>query len=113
LILTNARAKTVLKSLQKQDRQNDYCPEYASGPFAILCTLYDQMVLHQRLSLEESRLKELAQPRCRSDLYDHQAKWRNAFACMDALKLIRMERLPGQREERKIYSLLPKGEALA
>ena len=113
---TDTRAKSVLKALHREDRQNLYCPEYASGPFAVLCTLYDQMMNYKQLSLPETRLKELAQRICRSNLYDHQARGRNAFACMEGLmerNLVRMERLPGRTDQEGKYSLLPEGEALA
>ena len=115
---SDARAKALLKSLHKQDKQDSYCPDYASGPFAILCTLYEQMMTKSQLSLPESRLKELAQPICRSNLYDHQARGRNAFACVELLthrELVRQERLPGanRMEQEGKYSLLPDGESLA
>ncbi|CAB9521786.1 expressed unknown protein [Seminavis robusta] len=112
---TDARAKAILKEMHRQGKQDIYCPQYASGPFAILCTLYRQMQKGQ-LSLDESRLKELAQPICRSNFYDHQARGRNAFACIESLMerdMVRMERLPGRRANQEgIYSLLPTGEAL-
>jgi ERCC4 domain/Ring finger domain len=112
---TDARAKAVLKRLHRQGKQDFYSPQYASGPFAILSTLYQQMQQGQH-SLDESRLKELAQQTCRSNLYDHQARGRNAFACIEGLMnkdLVRMERLPGRiANQEGIYSLLPAGEAL-
>lgn len=108
------RVKAVLKSLHQQGKQDLYCPQYASGPFAILCTLYDQVRKGQH-SLKESRLKELAQMICRSNLYDHQAQGRNAFACMEGLldkKLVRKEHVL-RNDQEGIYSLLPAGEVLA
>lgn len=112
---TDPRAKAVLKALHKQGKQDLYCPAYGSGPFALLCTLYNQMKQGQH-SLDETRLKELAQPICRSNLYDHQARGRNAFACMEALmdrNFVRKELLPGMAARDGKYSLLPAGEALA
>lgn len=116
IMLTDRRAKAALK---KEERY--YCPEYASGPFSILATLYEAM--HQQtdgrrqLSLTEKRLKELAQPRCRANLYDRQARGRTAFACVEKLTsedYVRKEIIPGTgQEENAKYSLLPKGEALA
>ena len=115
IAFTDARVKNILKAMHRQDRQNLYCPEYASGPFAILCTLYDQSVNYNQFSLSESRLKELAQLICRSNLYDHQARGRNAFACIEGLmerNLVRMELL-NRSDQEGMYSLLPEGETLA
>ena len=118
--LDDDRAKAVLRQTNRQNQKDSYCPEYASGGFAILCTLLEAMQQQHRpqlLSLTESRLKELAQPRCRSNLYDRQARGRTAFACVEGLAekdLIRKEIIPGLAEEECAkYSLLPKGEALA
>jgi hypothetical protein len=112
--LTDARGKAAVKHILPKK----YCPQYASGPFAVLCALSEAMErnLHggRELSLTESRLKMQAQPRCRSNLYDHQAKGRNAFACMESLAdrgLIRKEMIPGSNDAK--YSLLPTGEQLA
>ena len=115
IAFTDARVKNILKAMHRQDRQKLYCPEYASGPFAILCTLYDQSVNYNQFSLSESCLKELAQRICRSNLYDHQARGRNAFACIEGLmerNLVRMELL-NRSDQEGMYSLLPEGEALA
>jgi hypothetical protein len=113
--VTDDRAKTVLR--QQLQPSNTYCPEYASGPFCILVTLYNQTTNHSRLCLTERRLKELAQPTCRSNLYDRQARGRTAFACIEnlcRLDLIRKEIIPGVPEDESAkYSLLPKGEELA
>ena len=115
IMLTDARAKAVLRQTDRH-----YCPEYASGSFSILVTLYEAM--HQghggrrQLSLTAKRLKELAQPRCRANLYDRQARGRTAFACVEKLTsedLIRKEIIPGDSEETAKYSLMPKGEELA
>lgn len=116
--LTDKRAKAVIKQANKQ-----YIPQYASGAFSCLCALYEAMEESNdnatggrgaMLSLSESRLKELAQPFCRSNLYDRQAKQQNAFACMESMAekhLVRKELIPGAEEAR--YSLLPDGELLA
>ncbi|KAL7542094.1 hypothetical protein ACHAXR_013214 [Thalassiosira sp. AJA248-18] len=70
-----------------------YTPQYASGPFAVLATLH--LAMHSRhrhsngrrlLTLTEEQLKRMAQPMCRSNLYDKgRVRGRNAFACMDGL----------------------------
>lgn len=112
--LADPRVKTVLKERNKPG----YCPEYQSGPFAILCTLFEasegQSSHRRELSLSESRLKKIAQTRCRSNLYDRQARGRSAFACIESLadkQLVRKELIPGHEEAR--FSLLPEGEAMA
>jgi hypothetical protein len=109
--LDDRRARLVTRA---QNRPR-YCPEYASGPFAILCTLYEATNAQRReLSLSESRLKKMAQGRCRSNLYDRQARGRNAFACIESLTdkgLVRKELIPGITEAK--YSLLPDGEQMA
>jgi ERCC4-type nuclease len=99
-----------------------YCPQYASGPFAILCTLLEAMEGNHRnsngrrqLSLTEDSLKHLAQPRCRANFYDRQMMRgsRSAFACMEGLterNLVRKE-ITMDRTER--WQLLPDGEAMA
>lgn len=116
VLVTDPRVKGVIKEKNKPA----YCPEYASGPFAILSTLFEasegRISRNQRpeLSLSESRLKKIAQGRCRSNLYDRQARGRNAFACIENLtdkNLVRKELIPGQEEAR--FSLLPNGEAMA
>ena len=64
-------------------------------------------------SLVESRLTMLAQRRCRSNLYDQQARGRNAFACVETLVdkgLVRKELIPGSEESK--FSLLVSGEEL-
>lgn len=104
--LHDARARRVEKA---------YCPEFASGGFCVLCALAVDV---HCLSLTEGQLKANAQPWCRSNLYDRQARGRSAFACVDGLaerRLIRKEVIPGvgREEQRAKYSLLPKGEALA
>ena len=70
-----------------------YTPQYASGPFAVLATLH--LAMHSKhkqsngrrlLTLTEELLKRMAQPICRSNLYDKgRIRGRNAFACMDGL----------------------------
>ena len=72
-------------------RSGSYIPQYASGPFAVLATLH--LAMHSRhrhskgrrlLTLTEDQLKRMAQPMCRSNLYDKgRIRGRNAFACMD------------------------------
>lgn len=112
--LTDPRVKVILKERNKKG----YCPEFQSGPFAILCSLLEASVEHhdgrRELSLAESRLKKLAQQRCRSNLYDRQARGRSAFACIEGMadkQLVRKEIIPGQPEGR--FSLMPEGEAMA
>lgn len=114
--LTDPRVKTVLKERNKPG----YCPEYQSGPFALLSTLSEASEggqsghARREFSLSESRLKKIAQTRCRSNLYDRQARGRSAFACIESLadkQLVRKELMPGQAEAR--FSLLPAGEAMA
>lgn len=71
----------------------------------------------KQYSLTESRLKEVAQEICRSNLYDHQARGRSAFACIEKLmerSYVRVEHLPGRTSTQEgKYSLLRDGEALA
>ncbi|CAJ1964269.1 unnamed protein product [Cylindrotheca closterium] len=112
--LTDARVKAILKEKNKKG----YCPEFQSGPYAILCSLLEASTEQQggrrELSLPESRLKKLAQKRCRSNLYDRQARGRSAFACIEHLadkQLVRKELIPGREEGR--FSLMPEGEAMA
>jgi len=67
----------------------------------------------REFSLVESRLKKLAQERCRSNLYDQQARGRNAFACVETLVdkgLVRKELIPGSEESK--FSLLVPGEEM-
>ncbi len=103
-------------------RRKPYCPQYASGPFAILCALLEAMegTHHnsngrRQLSLTEDSLKYLAQPRCRSNFYDRQIMRgsRSAFACMEGLvekSLVRKEITMDRTEK---WQLLPDGEAMA
>ncbi|KAL3940477.1 MAG: hypothetical protein SGBAC_004996 [Bacillariaceae sp.] len=112
--LTNPRVKAILKAKNKKG----YCPEFQSGPYAILCSLLEasteQHGGRRELSLSESKLKRLAQKRCRSNLYDRQARGRTAFACIENLvekQLVRKELIPGREEAR--FSLMPDGEAMA
>jgi len=106
---------------EQNRRPRQYCPEYASGPFAILCSLIEAMEGkhknsngRRQLSLKESELKCLAQPRCRSNLYDRQViRGRNAFACMEGLaekQLVRKEIIMDTVEK---WALLPAGEIMA
>jgi hypothetical protein len=135
-LLTDPRAKSLLKEV----RRTPYIPEYASGPFCILSTLYaasqgkhhplppanptphyhqhhrqesaSGAATHKEYSLTESRLKELAQPACRSNLFDRQARGVNAFAAIDGLSKrgwIRSEIIPNS-EESKFSLLPPEGE---
>ena len=58
-------------------------------------------------------MKKLAQRRCRSNLYDQQARNRNAFAGVETLVdkgLLRKELIPGSEESK--FSLLRSGEEL-
>mmetsp|Transcript_17261 Transcript_17261/g.42067 ORF Transcript_17261/g.42067 Transcript_17261/m.42067 type:complete len:1384 (+) Transcript_17261:368-4519(+) len=112
--LTDPRVKAILKEKNKKG----YCPEFLSGPYAILSSLFEasreQHGGRRELSLSESRLKKLAQKRCRSNLYDRQARGRTAFACIENLadkQLVRKELIPGREEAR--FSLMPEGEAMA
>jgi len=79
-----------------------YTPQYASGPYAVLAALHLAMHSKHRqsngrrlLTLTEYQLKRMAQPLCRSNLYDNgRIRGRNAFACMDGLiekQLVRKE----------------------
>ena len=100
-------------------RGASYTPQYASGPFAVLATL--QLAMHSKhpqsngrrlLTLTEDQLKRMAQPICRSNLYDKgRIRGRNAFACVDGLiekQLIRKEIV---RDTEK-WGLLPDGEVM-
>jgi ERCC4-type nuclease len=102
-----------------------YIPQYASGPFSILATLH--LALHAKhkrlkgrrmLTLTEDELKRLAQPICRSNLYDKtRIRGRNAFKCMDTLiekKLVRKEivRNPSTNSEIEKWGLLTDGELM-
>ncbi|KAL7489051.1 hypothetical protein ACHAW6_014636 [Cyclotella cf. meneghiniana] len=102
-----------------------YIPQYASAPFAVLATLHSAMhAKHNRingrrlLTLNEDELKRLAQPICRSNLYDKmRIRGRNAFICMDGLiekKFVRKEivRNPETGLEIEKWGLLADGEAL-
>eukprot|EP00980_Cylindrotheca_fusiformis_P003740 scaffold831_cov109-Cylindrotheca_fusiformis.AAC.2 len=109
-----------LKSILKAHNKPEYCPEYQSGPYAILCTLLEASEggqsghARREFSLSESRLKRIAQTRCRSNLYDRQARGRSAFACIQNLidkQLVRKELIPGREEAR--FSLMREGEAMA
>jgi hypothetical protein len=107
--LQNNQVKAILRMKNKI-----YCPQYASGPFAILFALYEAQQRHSQFYLVESMLKAKAQKCCRSNLYDKQARGQSAFACISNLAkegYIQKEVVPGSEDER--YSLLPKGEALA
>ena len=111
---TDPRGKRVLK----QQTQANYCPEFASGPYAILATLMEMSSdrINPEHSLTESRLKKLSQQRCRSNLYDNQAQGgRNAFAAAENLaekNFLRKEIIPGVRNSEAKFSLLPTGEAM-
>ena len=78
-------------------RSQKYIPQYSSAPFCVLASLHRAMhAKHGRkLTLTEDELKRLAQPTCRSNLYDKmRIRGRNAFACMDGLiekNLVRKE----------------------
>ncbi|KAL7463099.1 hypothetical protein ACHAXS_003481 [Conticribra weissflogii] len=102
-----------------------YIPQYASGPYAVLATLYSAMngkyicsEGKRLLTLTEEQLKRFAQPRCRSNLYDKQRmRSRNAFACMDGLiekQLVRKEIVRNTSEGGDIekWGLLQAGEIL-
>ena len=105
------------RPVAREQARPQYIPEYSSGAFAILATLFEASEGHLRgtreFSLVESRLKKLAQRRCRSNLYDHQARNRTAFACVETLVdkgLVRKELIPGSEESK--FSLLVPGEEL-
>jgi hypothetical protein len=111
--LTDARVRPILR----METRGPYVPEYASGAYAILSTLVEAAdnEKQREFSLDESRLKTLAQQRCRSNLYDRQARGRNAFSCVENLsdkELIRKELIPGPASQEAKFSLLAPGEAL-
>jgi ERCC4-type nuclease len=102
-----------------------YIPQYASGPFAVLAALH--LAMHSKhqhsngrrlLTLTEDQLKRMAQPLCRSNLYDKgRIRGRNAFACMDGLiekQLVRKEivRNAGAGGEVEKWGLLRDAEVL-
>eukprot|EP00956_Cyclotella_meneghiniana_P025439 scaffold53090_cov57-Cyclotella_meneghiniana.AAC.5 len=106
-------------------RSHKYIPQYASAPFSVLATLH--LAMHakhkylkgRKLTLTEEEVKRLAQPTCRSNLYDKmRIRGRNAFACMDGLiekKLVRKEivRNPdASHQEIEKWGLLPDGELM-
>ena len=119
----NNHTSTALSSVQSPSRRRkDYCPVYASGPFAILCTLIEaQEGNHRRsngrrqLSLTENQLKRLAQPRCRANFYDRQIGRgsRSAFACMEEMARRNLVRKEIIREGEERWALLPNGEKMA
>lgn len=103
-------------------KSKQYCPQYASGPFAILCALFEaQSGKHKnsngrrQLSLSENQLKILAQPRCRSNLYDRQMMRgsRNAFTCMESMAKRNFVRKEIIREGEERWALLPEGNKMA
>ncbi len=103
-------------------RKQGYCPAYASGPFAVLCTLLEAMEgIHfhsngrRQLSLTEDTLKHLAQKRCRSNFYDRQMMRgsRSAFACMEGLTEKNLVRKEINMDGTERWQLLPDGEKLA
>lgn len=111
--IKDPRVKPILRAHTKAP----YTPEYGSGSFAILATLFEvsQSVdgREREFNLVESRLKKLAQRRCRSNLYDRQARGRSAFSCVETLVdkgFLRKELIPGSEESK--FSLLPPGEEL-
>jgi len=110
VFIDDPKARAVLKTMSSTDT---YCPEFASGPFAILCTLL-QAQRNRQYFLTESVLKAKAQLQCRANLYDSQSYRQNAFSCMDTLtrkNLVRKEMIHGSDDGK--YSLLPAGETLA
>ena len=121
----NNRTSTAASSIQSPSRvrpRKDYCPEYASGPFAILCTLIEAQEGNHRnsngrrqLSLTENQLKRLAQPRCRANFYDRQIGRgsRSAFACMEKMSEKNLVRKEIIREGEERWALLPNGEKMA
>jgi len=112
LPMENVQVKKALRALKRASKA--YCPEFASGAFAILCALYEAQQQKQQYHLEESDLKARAQPRCRANLYDRQARGRDAFAAMDSLRekgYVRCEIIPSSNQEK--ISLTTKGEELA
>lgn len=96
------RSLSAVAQSSPTQRASSYIPQYASGPFAVLAALH--LAMHSKhlhsngrrlLTLTEDQLKRMAQPLCRSNLYDKaRIRGRNAFACMDALiekQLVRKE----------------------
>lgn len=99
---TNTNRSLSVGATSSPARSASYIPQYASGPFAVLAALHLAMhSKHQQsngrrlLTLTEDQLKRMAQPLCRSNLYDKaRIRGRNAFACMDGLiekQLVRKE----------------------
>ena len=97
---TSAASRMQTSSARSRNKQ--YIPQYASGPYSVLATLH--LAMHSKhkqsngrrlLTLTEDQLKRMAQPMCRSNLYDKgRIRGRNAFACMDGLiekQLVRKE----------------------
>ena len=103
-----------------QSRPRVYTPQFASGPYAVLATLYNAMhgrvgAGRRQLTLSESDLKRYGQRMCRSNLYDKsRQRGRNAFACIDGLvkkNLLRKEIIRGPTgEDLEKYGLLQEGE---
>ncbi len=126
---SNAATTTTARNNSSSRRNKHYSPDYSSGPFAILATLYEAMdptasddpnVRQQRreLSLTETKLKHKAQQRCRSNLYDRGIGRgnRSAFACMETLagkEFVRKETGNFNNDANVAkWSLIPKGERL-
>jgi ERCC4-type nuclease len=121
----NGHTSTSVSSIQSPSRvrqRKEYCPEFASGPFAILCTLIEAQEGNHRnsngrrqLSLTENQLKRLAQPRCRANFYDRQIGRgsRSAFACMEKMSEKNLVRKEIIREGEERWALLPNGEKMA
>eukprot|EP00804_Cyclotella_cryptica_P007596 CCRYP_010668-RB/>CCRYP_010668-RB protein AED:0.07 eAED:0.07 QI:256/-1/1/1/-1/0/1/0/1119 len=112
-------------ALTAQSPTSKYIPQYASAPFAVLATLHlamhakhNQLKGRRLLTLTEDELKRLAQPMCRSNLYDKmRIRGRNAFICMDGLiekNLVRKEivRNPETGLEIEKWGLLSDGETM-
>jgi ERCC4-type nuclease len=98
----NNRSLSAVAQSPPTQSASSYIPQYASGPFAVLAALH--LAMHSKhlysngrrlLTLTEDQLKRMAQPLCRSNLYDKaRIRGRNAFACMDGLiekQLVRKE----------------------
>ncbi len=112
-----AAATVVVPNSNRRRAPKDYCPVFQSGPFAILCALMESVEGEngrRQLSLTETRLKKLAQPRCRANLYDKQtSRSRNAFQCMVPLVskgLLKKEM--ADRQENGLWMFEAEGEKL-
>jgi hypothetical protein len=120
-----SRSPARSNTMASTPRGKQYIPQYASAPFAVLATLHlamhakHKLLKSRKLTLTEDELKRLAQPSCRSNMYDKtRIRGRNAFACMDNLiekQLVRKEIVRDPRtghSEIDKWGLLPDGEVM-